>query len=227
MPIQSGQFPALRLITLAAVLGAVVGGIAVYVKGGADGNNAGATSAVAQAADAQCAAKAAKAEKVGAAAVGGVAAMLAADPPRSMSSLTFDGPDGKKLTLADFEGKTLVFNLWATWCAPCRAEMPSLDALEAKKGGEDFQVVAVNVDTGDKAKPEKFLDETGVTHLKLYREPSLDLFNEMKKEGLALGLPVTLLIDDEGCVLTHMNGPAEWAGDDAARLIEAAMKDGA
>lgn len=224
---QSGQFPALRLITLAAVLGAVVGGIAVYVKGGPDGNNAGATAAVTQAADAQCAAKTAKAEKVGAAATGEVAAMLAADPPRSMSTLAFDGPDGGKLTLADFKGKTLVVNLWATWCAPCRAEMPALDALEAEKGGEDFQVVAVNVDTGDNAKPEKFMDEIGITHLKLYREPSLDLFNELKKEGLALGLPVTLLVDDEGCLLTHMNGPAEWAGEDAMRLIGTAMGEGA
>lgn len=223
----SGQFPALRLIALAALLGAVAGGFAVYVKGGLDGNNAPAvatTASVAPAADDGCADRAAEAKKVGAAATGGVAAMLAADPPRSMAALAFDGPDGKRLTLADFKGKTIVFNLWATWCPPCRAEMPSLDRLQDRMGGGDFEVVSVNVDTGDKAKPEKFLQETGVVHLAHYRDPSLDLFNDLKKEGLALGLPVTLLIDGEGCLIAHMNGPAEWAGDDATRLVRTAME---
>lgn len=229
-PNGSGRPSALRLIALAAVLGVAAGGIAVYVKGAPEGNKADAirtaSAPAAPAADDHCADKAAEARKVGKAATGGVAAMLAADPPRSMSTLAFDGPDGKRLSVADFKGKTLVFNLWATWCAPCRAEMPALDALEEKKGGDAFEVVAVNVDTGEKAKPEKFLSEIGVEHLAHYRDPSLDLFDRLKKDGLALGLPVTLLIDGEGCLLTHMNGPAEWAGDDAARLVETAMGGG-
>src|SRR5690606_29760477 len=113
--------------------------------------------------------------------------------------------------------------LWATWCAPCRAEMPALDALQERMGSEAFEVVAVNVDTGDDAKPKKFLAETGVKSLGYYRDNTLDLFNDLKKRSLALGLPVTLLIDRDGCLLAHMNGPAEWGGADAAKLIEAAL----
>ena len=93
-------------------------------------------------------------------------------------------------------GKTVLLNLWATWCAPCRDEMPALDALQKEMGGDDFEVVAVNVDTGDDTKPRKFLAETGVAALAYYRDNTLGLFNELKQRGLALGLPVTLLIDE-------------------------------
>ena len=100
--------------------------------------------------------------------------------------------------------------------------MPALDALQKEMGSDKFEVVAVNVDTGDDVKPKKFLAETGVDALGYYRDNTLDLFNDLKTRGLALGLPVTLLVDDEGCLLAHMNGPAEWSGPDAKRLIEAA-----
>jgi len=130
---------------------------------------------------------------------------------------------GQPADMAPYRGKVLLVNLWATWCAPCRAEMPALDALQAKKGGADFEVVAINVDTGDDAKPRKFLEETGVKSLAYYRDPSLDSFNALREKGLALGLPVTVLADGEGCALLAMNGPANWAGADAAALIEAAL----
>ena len=87
------------------------------------------------------------------------------------------------------------------------------------------KVVAVNVDTGDDTKPQKFLGETGVKNLARYRENTLGLFNGLKQQGLALGLPVTLLIDKDGCLLASMNGPAAWASDDAKALIEAASAD--
>jgi thiol-disulfide isomerase/thioredoxin len=118
----------------------------------------------------------------------------------------------------------LLVNLWATWCAPCRHEMPALDELQREMGGEDFEVVAVNVETGDDAKPKAFLDEIGVDSLAFYRDNTVGLFNELKRRNLALGLPVTLLIDEEGCLLAHMNGPAEWASEDAKALIRAAMR---
>jgi thiol-disulfide isomerase/thioredoxin len=127
------------------------------------------------------------------------------------------------MTIADHAGKTVLLNLWATWCAPCRAEMPALDALQKEKGGDAFEVVAVNVDTGDDAKPKKFLKEIGVETLGYYRDATMGLFNEAKKRGLALGLPVTMLIDGEGCLIAHMNGPAEWSSPDAKRLVEAAV----
>ena len=140
----------------------------------------------------------------------------------SFQSLAFNGPDGKQMSIADFKGRTVLLNLWATWCVPCREEMPALDALQAKAGDSAFEVVAVNVDTDATGKRERFLTETGIKSLKDYSEPTMALFNASKKQGLALGLPVTLLIGKDGCLLSAMNGPANWAGADALKLIETA-----
>lgn len=217
-------FPAPRLILAALVAGVLAGAVAVYVSESGSGNNAPAQIAVGDSKDdVACAAKSERAKKVAAAATGQVAALLPADPPQSLKSLAFNDPDGKPMTIADHAGKTVLLNLWATWCAPCRAEMPALDALQKEKGSDVFQVVAVNVDAGDDVKPKKFLKEIGVEALGYYRDASMTLFNEVKRRGLALGLPVTMLIDGEGCLIAHMNGPAEWSGPDARRLVEAAL----
>jgi thiol-disulfide isomerase/thioredoxin len=101
--------------------------------------------------------------------------------------------------------------------------MPALDALQKELGSEKFEVVAVNVDAGDDAKPKKFLADTGVEALGYYRDNTMAAFEELKTRGLALGLPVTLLVDGEGCLLAHMNGPAEWSSDDAKKLIGVAL----
>lgn len=225
MPARHKRFPSLRWILLAAAAGVLAGFGAVYVGGGAPGNAFPAPAASADpAADAACAAKAGKARAVAAAASGAVAAMLAADPPLSLRGLAFDDPAGKPMTLADRAGRTVLLNLWATWCAPCRAEMPALDRLQAELGGEGFEVVAVNVDTGGAEKPRKFLEEIGVRSLAPYRDATLGVFNDLKARGLVLGLPATFLIDQDGCMVAGMNGPAEWSGADARRLIEAALK---
>jgi thiol-disulfide isomerase/thioredoxin len=219
-------FPAPRLILLAALAGVAAGAVAVYVSGPPSGNapqpEPATPAQVSEADISACAAKAGKAKAVGAAATGEVAAMLPADPPQSLKNLAFNGPDGKPMTLSAFSGKTLLVNLWATWCAPCRAEMPALDALQREIGSDTFEVVAVNVDTGDDAKPNKFLAETKVSNLARYRDNTLGIFEELKTRGLALGLPVTLLVDADGCLLAHMNGPAGWASDDAKSLVESA-----
>ncbi|RUU44212.1 TlpA family protein disulfide reductase [Mesorhizobium sp. M6A.T.Ce.TU.002.03.1.1] len=217
-------FPAPRLILAALVAGVLVGAVAVYVSESGSGNNAPAQVAVGDRKDdAACTAKADRAKTVAAAATGQVAALLPADPPQSLKSLAFNDPAGKPMTLADHAGKTVLLNLWATWCAPCRAEMPALDALQKEMGSDAFEVVAVNVDVGDDTKPKKFLEETGVTSLGYYRDSTMALFNDLKTRGLALGLPVTMLIDGEGCLIAHMNGPAEWSGPDAKRLVETAL----
>ena len=219
-------FPATRLILAALVAGVLAGAVAVYVSESGSGNNAasGTVAAAAGKDDAACAAKAGRAKQIAAKAVGQVAALQPADPPQSLKSLAFNGPDGKPMTLADHAGKTVLLNLWATWCAPCRAEMPALDALQKEKGSNAFEVVAVNVDTGDDTKPKKFLKEIGIQTLGFYRDPTIALFNEAKTRGLALGLPVTMLIDADGCLIAHMNGPAEWSSPDAKRLVEAALE---
>jgi thiol-disulfide isomerase/thioredoxin len=152
----------------------------------------------------------------------GEIAALAVDPaPKPATPLAFTGPDGHKLTLADFHGRALVLNLWATWCVPCRAEMPALDRLEAKAGAPDFEVVAVNVDTARPERTKAFLDETGVKSLKRYADPSGDAFEALRLAGKALGLPTSLLIDKDGCELGVVAGPVDWASDDAAKLVDA------
>ena len=129
-----------KIVLLAALAGVIAGIGAVYVMERPSGNVVAQNvstnvSAESDEASAQCVLKADKLKALDTAATGGVAAMRAAEKPISVSHIAFTGPDGKQMTLGDFKGKTLLVNLWATWCAPCREEMPALDKLEAEKGG--------------------------------------------------------------------------------------------
>ncbi len=153
---------------------------------------------------------------------GDVAALALTNPTRMVPTLVFNGPDGERRTLADFKGRTVLLNLWATWCVPCRKEMPALDRLQAKRGGPDFQVVTVNIDTARLDRPKAFLQDAGITNLPLYADPTAGVFQTLRVEGQALGLPTTLLIDPNGCQLGVMAGPAAWDSADADKLIEAA-----
>ncbi|GEO86325.1 MULTISPECIES: thiol:disulfide interchange protein TlpA [Alphaproteobacteria] len=209
--------PSAKLVAFAAVAGIVAGAAAVYVKQAGSGNG-GDTADVGQ-----CAASVEKATSLKPFTTGEVAAMVAATQPRVIGGLSFKDQGDKDLTLADFSGKTILLNLWATWCVPCREEMPALNALQKAHGNDRFQVLAINIDTGASDKPKAFLDEIGVDALGLYRDASMGVFNSMKREGLAFGLPATLLIDDKGCLLGAMNGPAAWDGKDASALIKAAV----
>lgn len=214
-----------RIVYLAALAGVIAGIGAVYVMERPSGNaTASNVSAKSDEASAQCALKADSLKSLDEVATGSVAAMRAAEKPISVAHIAFTGPDGKQMTLGDYKGKTLLVNLWATWCAPCREEMPELDNLQAAKGGSDFDVVAINIDTGSDEKPKKFLEEIGIKSLSLNRDATMSSFNELKRKNLAFGLPVTLLVDKDGCQIASMNGPAPWDGPDAIKLIEAAQK---
>jgi hypothetical protein len=101
--------------------------------------------------------------------------------------------------------------------------MPALDALEAKLGGPDFAVVAVNIDTRDPHKPLAFLKEVGIAHLGYYTDPSARVFEDLKTAGKAFGMPTTLLVDRAGCEIGNMAGPAEWASDDGVKLVSATI----
>lgn len=171
----------------------------------------------------ECAAAAPLAEAMRPLARGEVAAVQVAKAPKPVPALAFSGPDGKPMTLADFRGRTILLNLWATWCAPCRAEMPALDSLQAKFGGPEFEVVAINIDTRNLDKPKAWLAETGVTRLAYYGDPAAKTFQELKAAGKAFGMPTTLLIDPRGCELATLAGPAEWHSQDAQALISAAL----
>ncbi|TPW27287.1 thiol:disulfide interchange protein TlpA [Pararhizobium mangrovi] len=213
----------LQRAAIALAVAIVVGAGAVYVSGAWTGNAHRTAAADGAGGNPDCAAAAGKAKALDAKATGAVAAMHPPDEPRYMGDIAFEHADGSKATLADRAGRTLLVNVWATWCVPCRTEMPELDALQAKKGGPDFEVVAINVDTGAQSKPAAFLKKAGVTHLALTRDASMKVFDDLRSEGLALGLPVSLLIGTHGCLLAAMNGPAAWGGPDAAKLIDAAV----
>jgi thiol-disulfide isomerase/thioredoxin len=158
---------------------------------------------------------------------GQVAALAAARTPFRVPDLTFKDADGRARTLADFRGRTVLLNLWATWCVPCRREMPALDALQRQLGGPKFQVVAVNIDTGDPQKPLAFLKQIGVNRLAYYSDESADVFEELKTAGKAFGMPTTLLVDPRGCEIGDMAGPAEWSSDDGVKLVRAIIADDA
>jgi len=163
------------------------------------------------------------AQKIAPFARGQVAAVNMAKSPLKVPALTFHDASGASKTLDDFRGRTILLNLWATWCVPCREEMPALEALEKKKGGPDFQVVAVNIDTRDANKPKAWLQEVGIHGLAYYADPEAKVFQELKAAGRAFGMPTTMLIDGNGCEIGTIAGPAEWAGDDAVKLIDAAI----
>jgi thiol-disulfide isomerase/thioredoxin len=163
------------------------------------------------------------AKKIAPLASGEVAAVNLAKAPLKVPDLAFQDANGKQLTLADWRGRTVLLNLWATWCVPCRKEMPALDALQGKLGGAEFEVVAVNIDTRDAEKPKAFLKEIGVSRLGYFADPSAKIFQDLKSIGRAFGMPTTLLIDRHGCEIGSIAGPAEWASPDAVRLIEAVL----
>jgi len=154
---------------------------------------------------------------------GEVAAVNVAKSPLKIPDLAFEDASGKPLTLAHWRGRTVLLNLWATWCVPCRKEMPALDALEQRLGGPDFEVVTVNIDTRDPEKPKTWLKEVGIAKLIYYADPAAKTFQDLKAVGRAFGMPTTVLLDPQGCEIGTIAGPAEWASDDALNLIQAAI----
>jgi thiol-disulfide isomerase/thioredoxin len=196
--------PVLGPTALAAVAVAVLYGKAA-APGKVEGECPGASKTVAA--------------KLATLAKGDIAALAVDAKPHSALSLSFEAPDGKKTTLADFKGRALLVNLWATWCVPCRAEMPALDRLQAKAGGADFEVVAINVDTARRERAPAFLDGIGVKSLTRYADPSADVFETLRLAGKALGLPTSLLIDKEGCEIGVVAGPANWDAPDALAAV--------
>jgi thiol-disulfide isomerase/thioredoxin len=213
-PSSSSGLKRLAMVILGGAAGVVIGLAGVYGIATLTRNAGG---------DVVCRPAVELAKKIAPLARGEVAAVNVAKSPLKVPDLTFLDPGGKPITLADLRGRTLLLNLWATWCVPCRTEMPTLDALQAKLGGPDFAVVAVNIDTRDPSKPKQFLNEIGVQKLAYYADPTAKSFQDLKAVGRAFGMPTTLLIDRQGCEIGTIAGPAEWASDDAVKLIEAAL----
>jgi thiol-disulfide isomerase/thioredoxin len=139
--------------------------------------------------------------------------------PEAVPDTVFLDGSGKERTLKDWQGKVVLLNLWATWCAPCRKEMPSLDRLQAEMGSDKFEVVAVSVDKTGIEGAKKFLDQIKVSKLGVFADPSIKLGTELK----AIGMPASVLIDRDGREVGRLVGPAEWDSADAKRLIKAML----
>jgi len=202
-----------RLVVVGGLAGLAVGLAAVYGIG----------TFMRNAPEPACAPAVALAERLAPLAHGEVAAFVVAEQPLRLPDLAFRDGAGGARHLSDWRGRTVLLNLWATWCVPCRKEMPALEALEGKLGSPAFEVVAVNIDTRDPDKPRAWLKDVGIDRLGYYADPSARVFQELKIAGRAAGMPTTLLVDPAGCELGTVAGPAEWASDDAVKLISAAL----
>ncbi len=145
---------------------------------------------------------------------GDLANFVRHDAPQVMPDATFARPDGTTGSLADHKGQWVLLNLWATWCAPCREEMPMLAALQSAHGGDRFQVVTIATGRDSPAKVNRFMDQIGVTNLPRHTDPNQAFARAVK----VLGLPVILLIDPEGREVARLIGPAKWDGADAVQL---------
>lgn len=199
----------------AVLIGTAIGFAGVYGIGGLKRNATG---------DTACRPAVDLARKLAPLAHGEVAALTMATTPLRLPDLTFEGADGKPRKLSDWRGRTVLLNLWATWCVPCRKEMPALESLQAKLGGPDFEVVAVNIDTRDPEKPKNFLKEANLSRLAYFSDQKAKIFQDLKGIGRALGMPTSVLLDGRGCEIAAIAGPAEWDSEDAIKLITAALK---
>lgn len=153
------------------------------------------------------------------AARGEMTKLLPAEAPGPTPDLPFFDADGDRFTLADFGGKLVLVNFWATWCAPCRHEMPSLDRLYKAMGGNEFTVLAISIDRGGAEAAGPFLAEIGVEDLPVFYDPK----GALSRASGVYGLPVTILLDGEGRELARLVGPAEWDSADAKAVIRAAL----
>lgn len=200
------------VIAMAAVA-ALVGFAAVYGTLGTPDNKSGAPASGE-------AAKSPDAPEAGRRRAAGLPAFVYKAVPEPLADVSFLDGSGAAASLKDFRGKTVLLNLWATWCAPCREEMPSLERLQAQLGSDRFEVVALAVDRTGLEAARKFLDGIGVKSLKLYADPTTRAGSALK----AIGMPTTILIDPEGREIGRLPGPAAWDSEAAKALVADALK---
>jgi|SRR6516164_5326318 len=219
-PLSAPATPSRRIpLAIGAVLvGAVIGFAGIYGFGGLKRTAAG---------DPACRAAVDTAQRIAPLAHGEVAALTMATTPLQLPDFAFEDADGKPRKLSDWRGKTVLVNLWATWCVPCRKEMPALEGLQEKLSGPNFEVVAINIDTRDPEKPRNFLKDAGLTRLGYFNDRNAKVFQDLKAIGRALGMPTSVLVDSSGCEIATIAGPAQWDSEDAIKLIKAAVNPAA
>ena len=148
--------------------------------------------------------------------IGEVRNFHVAKDPKEMKDFSFIDGDGKDYTLSDFRGKTILLNFWATWCAPCRKEMPGLDRLQGEMGSDKFTVLALGQDLQGIERVKKFLKALKIKHLGAYNDKSV----KSGRSAGVFGLPATILIDTKGREVGRLVGPAEWDSEEAKELIQ-------
>src|SRR5262245_23478164 len=169
--------PPTRRIPLAigaVLVGAAIGFAGVYGIGGLKRTSAG---------DPACRAAVATAQKIAPLAHGEVAALTMATTPLQLPDLAFEDGDGQPKKLSDWRGKTVLVNLWATWCVPCRKEMPALGRLQERLSGPNFEVVAINIDTRDPEKAKNFLSDARLSRLGFFNDRNAKVFQDLKSIG--------------------------------------------
>jgi thiol-disulfide isomerase/thioredoxin len=139
----------------------------------------------------------------------------------AVADLTFTDASGKRRSLSEWRGRVALVNLWATWCGPCRKEMPSLAELQQKLGSKDFEVVAISLDRKGAEAAAPFLKDTGAAGLALYLDPTAASLDQLR----AMGLPASVLVDRQGNEIGRMLGPAEWSSPEAIALVKAALAE--
>lgn len=140
---------------------------------------------------------------------------------RNIAAFSFSNDKGETLDLSKWKGRVVLLNLWATWCAPCRKEMPDLAKLQTLLGGPDFEVVALSLDRKGLAASQAFLKDIGATSLSAYVEPEGKTLMAVQ----ALGLPATILVDRNGKEAGRVLGPLEWASPEALAMVKALLAE--
>ena len=141
--------------------------------------------------------------------------LIVHEEPRELKSTIIVDEDGNDLDLSSFGGKTILLNFWATWCAPCRAEMPSLDALNEELGGDSFEVLTVSSGRNPAPAVDGFFKEANIKTLPKYADPT----TKFSRDSGVLGLPVTLILDENGHEIARLQGEAEWNSENAKAIL--------
>ncbi|TNC48343.1 TlpA family protein disulfide reductase [Rubellimicrobium rubrum] len=144
------------------------------------------------------------------------------EEPQEVPEAVFEGDGGAETTLSDLKGEVVVVNFWATWCAPCREEMPTLAALQAELGDEGVRVATIATGRNDPIEQEQFLAEVGAESLPAWRDPSQQLARAMG----VLGLPVTVILNREGQEVARLQGEADWSSESALAILRALAAEG-
>ena len=135
--------------------------------------------------------------------------------PKPVPVVAFQSMDGQDVTIEDFVGKTVVLNFWATWCAPCKREMPSLDRLQAEFNKDEVLVLALAADRAEPGKLQSWMDDIGIENLEIYRDPKRGVAQKMG----VFGLPLTVIVDAEGNEVARHAGYAEWDTPEIVELV--------